>query len=241
MRITAIMTAYNEITFMPIKWEWCKKHNLELYVIDNMSTDGTWEWLQANGIPSHRFDTNGAFHLEWLQQEIIRTIHTIKPDWVIYHGADLFFQTPEGIRITIEKADARGYNLIAMECLTFYNTGEARQNPITSFKYFASQGNLVMIHKYGDDVRYLADDVRFTSTKNKCCIVEGCMINFGQTKTAEERESTLQRRKRAWELGLNASYGHHYVGGSKKKWLWDKKELTHISMSSHYGSYESIL
>lgn len=235
------MTAYNEMTFMPIKLDWCRRNDIDLYVIDNMSDDGTWEWLQSNGVASHRFDTQGAFHLEWLQQEIVKTLHDLKPDWVIYHGADLFFQTDGGIRATIERADSDGYNLIDMECLTFFNTGEQRNHPITSFRHFGSQGAITMIHKYYPDIVYKADDVRFSEHKNIRLSSDGVIINFGQTKRAQEREQTLSRRKRAWELGLNKNYGNHYTSGSDQNWIWDKIELQCIDTSKHLKYYESIL
>lgn len=236
------MTAYNELEFLPIKWDWCKRNGLDLYVIDNMSDDGTSEWLQSNGIPSHQFNTDGAFHLEWLQQEIIKTLNTLKPDWVIYHGADLFFQTDEGIRKTIERADKEGFNLIEMPCLTFYNTGEEREdNPINRYKYFANQGFLTMVHKYADDIRYMADDVRFTEQDNKLFTASGCMMNFGQTKTKEAREQTLARRRKAWEIGLPSNYGSHYNDGNVREWRWNKSELTNINDSQYLMYYESIL
>jgi hypothetical protein len=35
-------------------------------------------------------------------------------------------------------------------------------------------------------------------------------INFGHTKSRAERLETFERRKLAWERGLNKGYGNHY-------------------------------
>ena len=90
MRTLCILTIYNEIKFLPYKLQYCIDNNLDLYVIDNMSNDGSWEWLQENNIKSHRFDTDGMFYLKALQKEMVKTVHKEKPDWAIYNGCDLF-------------------------------------------------------------------------------------------------------------------------------------------------------
>ena len=228
------MTAFNEMKYLPIKLDWCRINDVELYVIDNMSDDGTWEWLQDNNVASHRFDTQGAFHLQWLQQEIERTINTLDADWVIYHGADLFFQTPEGIRATIEQADRDGYNLIEMECINIFNTGDAVH------EYYKTIGNITMIHKNIEGVHYFSDDVRFDND-NKKYLADGVIINFGLTKSAAEREQTFDRRKKAWELGLCENWGGHYTEGHDRGWIWDKQNLDYIVESKHYKHYLEFL
>lgn len=234
MRITAIMTAYNETTFLPIKLDWCRRHGLDLYVIDNYSDDGTWEWLQENNVASHRFDTQGAFHLEWLQAEIVRTLHILQPDWVIYDDADQFYQTDEGIRATIEQADEQGCNLIEMEFINILNTGDGEHN------YFNSPGKITKIHKYSSDILYTADNVSFEGDNRKC-FVDGVIINMGQIKTAEERNQTFERRKKAWELGLCRGWGTHYEGGNAINWLWDKADLEDIRLSKYYKFYAELI
>ncbi len=67
MQILTIMHVYNEGKMLPYTLQYQKAHDVPLYVIDNMSNDGTWEVLQEQGIASHRFDTGGAFHRKDLQ------------------------------------------------------------------------------------------------------------------------------------------------------------------------------
>ena len=58
-----ILTVWNEREYLPLKLEYCKQNKLEPYIIDNMSTDGSWEYLQENKVPSHRLDTGDSFDL----------------------------------------------------------------------------------------------------------------------------------------------------------------------------------
>ena len=89
MRVMCILTVWNEREYLPLKLEYCKQNKLEPYVIDNMSDDGSWEYLQDQGVKSHRVDTDGSFDLRILQDEIVdrrrerwvRPIQHIFPLW----------------------------------------------------------------------------------------------------------------------------------------------------------------
>ena len=91
------------------------------------STDGTWEYLQENKVPSHRLDTDDSFDLRVLQNDIVETIHREKPDWVIYNGCDLFPVTMEPLHDALSRLDSRGFNLAQIECVNFF-VGESYLN-----------------------------------------------------------------------------------------------------------------
>ena len=63
------MSTYNEIDYLPLKINWCRANGIQLYVCDNMSTDGTWEMLQREVIDSHQYDTNGMFSEVLMQKD----------------------------------------------------------------------------------------------------------------------------------------------------------------------------
>tara|TARA_B100000315_G_C14180540_1_gene408697 strand:- start:132 stop:455 length:324 start_codon:yes stop_codon:yes gene_type:complete len=105
MKVIGIQNIWNEIDYLPLKIKWCEKNNIEPYIIDNMSDDGSWEWLQKNNIPSHRFDTGGAFHLSKLNDEMTKTLHKIKPSWIIYMGCDEFFVGDKPLIKTFKQYD----------------------------------------------------------------------------------------------------------------------------------------
>jgi len=244
MKTLCILTAYNEIEYLPYKKNFCDHHNLDLYVIDNCSDDGTWEWLQDNKIPSHRFDTNDMFDLLALQKEILRTLHSLeeKPDWVIYNGVDLFPIVLPNLNEELARIDKEGFNLASIKCVGMFNTGEDRsKDPFNTFFYCSSNPGahrpLTMIHKYHPSISYNADDVKFSSLSNKSTLLNGIMINYGLSKSFEEREVTYLRRKKAWDAGINPHcWGHHYNQGHNKKWIWDKNTLTDIR-STEYAEH----
>jgi glycosyltransferase involved in cell wall biosynthesis len=232
MKILAICTVYNELDYIPLKAAWCRANGLELYVIDNMSTDGTWEWLQKNGIASHRFDTAGEFHLVKLQEEMTKTIHRIKPDWVIYHGADLFFSTFMPLNKMIAIYDEKGFNRLAMQYAQVCFTGEERVVPFNPFSNFVygSQGKVYsFIGKYHPELKLQGDGLNFPDISEVQIV--GVIANYGHTKERERREETVKRREKAWANGLAANLGRHYKR-APETWQWAKEMLTDLRKSS---------
>ena len=49
----------------------------------------------------------------------------------------------------------------------------------------------------------------------------GVMINYGGCKPAEEQEAKLDRRRKAWEIGLGRNVGKHFEAGKKKGWVYE--------------------
>ena len=208
-----------------------------------MSNDGTWEYLQKNKIKSHRVNTNESFDLIALQKEIVKTLHKEKPDWVVYNGADLFFQTdgPKTLYEHIISADAEGINLLEMSCIYMYNTGEdtSKFNPFNTYFYYRPFMTITMIHKYHKDVHYHADRVDVPNPKKKR--LPGVIINFGQAKTLEEREDTFKRRKKAWDSGkLHKDLGGHYREGKILNWVWEKNSLIDIRTSKFAKYFKEL-
>jgi len=240
MRVLCILTVWNEINYLPLKLEYCKQNKLEPYFIDNMSDDGTWEWLQENNIPSHRIDTNGSFDLRRLQDEIVKTIHKLKPDWAIYNGCDLFPVTLNPLADELEKLDSQGYNTAWINCINFFNTGEDNSNfdPFNTYFHYGSISRFKMIHKYNPILRYLADDVSFPG--QKAGELDGIMINYGNTKNKEERQKTLARRRKAWSEGEPRGHGTHYLEGERRGWVWNKEELNDIRKTKYYPYVQKL-
>ena len=234
MRVMCILTVWNEREYLPLKLEYCKQNKLEPYVIDNMSDDGSWEYLQDQGVKSHRVDTDGSFDLRILQDEIVDTIHREKPDWVIYNGCDLFPVTIEPLHDSLSRLDRRGFNLAQIECVNFFNTGEERGgfDPFNTYFHYGDVNKFNMIHKYNPVLRYLADDVSFPG--QRLGIIEGVMINYGNTKDEESRAETLERRRKAWRNGEPPGHGSHYLEGERNKWIWPKGDLVDVRETKYW-------
>jgi hypothetical protein len=158
----------------------------------------------------------------------------------VYNGCDLFPVTLTPLYDEIEKLDKRGYNTAWIECINFFNTGEERKgfDPFNTYFYYDSVRRFKMIHKYNTVLQYCADDVSFPG--QRIGNINGVMINYGDTKTKEERAETLKRRKKAWLTGMPLAHGAHYIDGEKNNWVWDKNELNDVRESKYYPYIQKL-
>lgn len=221
MQILTIMHVYNERKMLPYTLHYQKAHDIPLYVIDNMSNDGTWEYLQEQGIPSHRFDTGGAFHLTKLHDEVLRVADAQQPHWFIYRGCDLFWSVAS-IRMIIEQSDRLGYTRIETEAYHVYRKGYAGM--FYDCEYVRRVDNWVgLVAKHGPAMEIRGDSIRRNGGTRR---VSAPFYNFGFTKPKEEREETFERRQKAWEEGLPLELGYHYRREKEAGWEgWNVKHI----------------
>lgn len=234
MRVLMICFVYNEIKYLPHTIDYYQKNGCEIYIIDNYSSDGTWEWLQENNIPSHRIDTNESFDLRILQQEIVNTLPKLKPDWVVYAGADLYFIAGTRLKDYIERVDSMGYNQLSMMCWSAFNTSEKHGVPLPLYYYYALPWrHVTMISRYNTSYIMNGDNVMIDEAS--CYPGKHCMaINYGACKPREEQEIKLKRRRIAWENGMSVKQGKHFLTGEKLKWIYDRKNLTDLRKVPEY-------
>lgn len=229
MRILATTFVYNERKYLPAWVNYYRSLGCEIFVLDNFSDDGTYEWLKEQNIPCDRIDTGGAFELQKLQQALMIHIARIKPDWVIYAGADLYLATYGGLVRTIEEANFNGYNLLELQHYEVMNTGEDHNTPLQNYYFYCTKlKRLRMVGKYGPGFRILADEIIQDVSGAKIFHSSGILVNYGMCKTREEREKTFERRRKAWAEGMHAGWGTHYEPASKRNWIWSKSELVDI-------------
>jgi len=97
MRILACGVVWNEIDILPYLLKYLKAQGVDVFIFDNDSTDGTWEYLQDNKIKCERLSSGGKFSLVQFIKKMTAKWHELKPDWCIYLDADEFpltFQFP---------------------------------------------------------------------------------------------------------------------------------------------------
>jgi len=236
-----ICFVYNEVKYLSHTIKYYQDNGCEIYVIDNFSTDGTWEWLQENRIPSHRVNTNESFDLRILQREIIKTLPRLKPDWVIYAGADLYYIAWTQLKDYIEKVESMGYNQLSMTCWSAFNTGEKHGTPLPSRYFYAAPWKpIVMISKYNETYDMNGDNVMIAGSR----IYEArhaMAINYGACKPANEQEIKLQRRKKAWAEGMRPQQGVHFLKGKKRGWIRSKMELKDLRKVPEYKYIQKIV
>ena len=214
---------YNELPYISDVIKYYKSQGLEIYIIDNMSTDGTYEWLIENNIECSRFNTNESFDLSLLQKELERILHIKKPDWFVYAGADLYYVFDKTVNETLKEADNLGFNQVRAACYGALNTGENFKTPLyKNYFYGRFYKDLIMISKYHPELKMNGDDI-YTPNANAIKL-PGIMVNYGACKPIEEQKEKLQRRQKAWDNGLSRQTGKHFKSGSLVNWTWEKED-----------------
>jgi len=239
MKILVIYFVYNEIKYLPENIQFWKKQGVKVYVIDNYSNDGTWEWLVENNIPCHRFSTNDSFDLKALQSEASNVVNQIKPDWVIMGAADLYYIADNGMKETLTYLESKGYNQVELMCWMMKSTGEAFALPFWNNFYYGDRWTrLVMISKYYEGLRFEADKIVINNPK--IAFIDGIVVNYGGCKPIAEMEVKLARRKKAWENGLNKDWGHHYRDDKAKGWVFKKHELDDVRTHADFKYFKKL-
>jgi glycosyltransferase involved in cell wall biosynthesis len=239
MKILAIAFAYNEIKYIAEMVNYYRSQGCDLNIVDNCSTDGTFQWLQAHGVRTRQKDTNQTFDLKTLQRCLVNDINAVKPDWVVYTGIDIYYIFDGTIREVIEEADRKGFNMISVQYFNMYNTGEQSNGSMKDTYFFARKfKRLYMIAKYQNPFGFEADSIQIKN--RKIYDAPGVFINYGNCKPFDERETTYGRRKRAWDAGLDRNYGVHYLEGRTKGWIWKRSELIDIRETEYYKYIQKI-
>lgn len=222
-KVLAITFVYNERAYIEDAIKYYQRQGCGIYIIDNMSDDGTWEWLQENNIMSQQIDTNDAFHLDILQQRMIDVLHVIQPDWFVWFAPDMFhvFDTP--IVDTITAASECGFNQIKSPCYCFKNTGETEVGKFWDIYHYAKPDyRVTLISKYCSQIQISGDSIFYPNANP---IKAGIILEYGACKPREIMEAKLARRRKAWQMGLNPGYGKHYLIGEQNNWIGNASTL----------------
>ena len=66
------------------------------------------------------------------------------------------------------------------------------------------------------------------------------MINYGNTKTKEQREETLKRRRKACSNVEPPGHGSHYLEGERNNCIWPKEQLTDVRDSKYWKYVQKL-
>lgn len=239
MRILYITFVYNELAYLPDAIKYYNNQGCDIYIIDNYSNDGTYEWLIENNIKCNRFDTNESFDLTLLQKELTRVLRVEKPDWVVYGSADLYYVFNKTIKNTIMYAEKLGCNQISVPCYGALNTGEKFNTPLyKNYFYGKYYKDLEMISKYDKDIQMNGDNIIIPSIKTYNA--PGIMVNYGACKPIAEQKIKLKRRQKAWDNGLSVRTGKHFKWGEAHNWAWNKEEYLNFHRCEHKEYFKKL-
>jgi glycosyltransferase involved in cell wall biosynthesis len=240
MKISVCLFVYNERKYLPAFLDYYRRQGCDFIIIDNMSNDGTYEYLVKEKVNVSRLDTGGAFQLRLLQDALMKEIAKVKPDWVVYTGADLYYSFVKSIRETIMELHIAGYNQMKVQLASAMNTGEKMKKTLqNTYFYGIIQKDLIMISKYTDGFYIVADSIQLKAPKVRK--VEGLVINYGACKPIREQRIKLQRRQKAWDEGMHKGWGTHYIEHEKRKWIWRKDELVYFPNTEIWKYIQKIM
>jgi len=118
MKIIGMIPVYNDEDFIEEVLEHLISQEVPLVVLDNGSTDGTYEickkFLGKGILNLHQFKTD-RFKVELVHRILYDMALLHSPDWVIRSDSDEILETgvqDHTLKQGIEQADAEGYNLI---------------------------------------------------------------------------------------------------------------------------------
>lgn len=213
MTILFLMCSYNELPLLKLKHTYCHQNGLQMFIIDNMSNDGSLEYLEHYDIPHTSIDTDGCFDLRPLLAEMNVQLHRIKPDWFIYEGMDVFPVFRTSIRDCIKHAELNGFNVLSMPQILIFETGEGKNNnPFTNhFKYRVRYEQMALIAKYTDRVFITPDYINYIDEPCRYFICDGALFEAHFFNTPEKRADVFARRRKAWKNGMPSNWGTHYL------------------------------
>ena len=68
----------------------------------------------------------------------------------------------------------------------------------------------------------------------------GNNVAFMDSQTKEEREETLERRRKAWANGEPPGHGSHYLEGERNNWIWPIEDLTDIRETKYWKYVQKL-
>jgi hypothetical protein len=251
MKIILFQCLYNELALLPYKLQYAKEQEFDaVYSLDNMSSDGSWEYLQANGCPGERFNTQGIFSLAKLNAQYTAAVHKLKPDWAVIAGMDMFYyvRRHRTLRSFIELADAQGFNTIDFaHIFNFFYTGDENDHfdPRTQYFFYKDKVDLPiqLAFKYHADLEI---DGERLAAPNRQILQHDELVTLHywlRSDWRQRKEAELARRTLAWEKKMDLIYwGAHYKSlVERQPDTWPKSELKDIRDTWIWNEYLTLL
>lgn len=148
MKIVCMLPVFNNVDFIEEVIEHLLSQGLNLVILDDGSTDGTFEICKKY---SNRDDVEllQVIHKGWQNIKIIRTLYHMallkSPNWVIRSDSDEVLESgmkDMTLRDAIIKVDSEGNNIIQFDCFEFFltdNDDKSTSKITDKIKYYSWQ------------------------------------------------------------------------------------------------------
>lgn len=157
MRVVAFIPAYNEADII----DWCLKHLLmhgvTPFVLDNWSTDGTYEIARRAGVIVDRWPDAPTEYFDWLgmlQHIGFLATQAMQADWFMLNGADQFVESNiagESFVEACRRVQREGYNAIGFDMFNYFPTDDGWDGSVSPLDYFTAYH---INERSGDNVVY---------------------------------------------------------------------------------------
>lgn len=150
-RVVALISTYNEIDVIEPVIKHLLQNKIDVYIIDNWSTDGTFEksqnYINEGVIGVERWPKSGPLDTyAWtgILERKEELSAEIQADWFIHHDADEIRESPwENIKLrdAIYFVNSQGFNAIDFTVLNFppidntYQSGSSLKDHFTHFRF----------------------------------------------------------------------------------------------------------
>jgi glycosyltransferase involved in cell wall biosynthesis len=131
LRVVALLAVYNEERFIEGCLEHLARNGIEVYLLDNCSTDDTVgiaeRYLGRGLIGIEQIPRHGVFSLRAQLEREQQLSDELDADWFIHVDADERHLAPAGstsLRDALQEVDRRGYNAVHFQEFTFVPTRE---------------------------------------------------------------------------------------------------------------------
>jgi len=257
--VVAIMAVYNESDVIVRSIKKLLAQGIDVYIIDNWSTDGTYE-VVADTFGSElagleRFPEAGPienFDLHSLLKRKEEIAKALRADWFIHCDADEIRYSPwhgVSLRDAIYRVDQEGYNAINHTVVEFHPTDNGFGRDADFEKYFqyfsfgAQQADFVRVNAWKNSGQL----VSLAATGGHQIIFEGrsiypykFLIKHYPVRSQEHgaRKVFLERRGRYLPAAKARGWHFHYDHlRESHRFLADPSALTWFDSERFYGDY----
>ncbi len=166
----AVMTAYNERDIIERSIEHLLVQGLDVHVVENWSTDGTYEIVQRlaqayPGVSCERFPEvqpkTSTYEWQALLQRVQQIAASTEHEWVLHNDADEFRQSPwKGVtlRDALSFVGTLGYNAVDFTVLEFRATRDGYDGTVAPDQFFGD-------FDFGDFSSYLVQVKGWRTTR----------------------------------------------------------------------------
>lgn len=234
INVLAIVPCFNEVDIIKTTIDNLLSQNIDVYVIDNWSTDGSWKELQTyNNVTVERFPATPDTDYNWtgILNRIDEVAANSNYDWVLHVDADEQIDSPipgMSVKNFISIADNFGADLIDFVNIAFRPFEESNALPnFWQFSNYPADRNLHRAWKNKKQTVGLSSHGGHTiPTLNKKFPFTLILKHYPLRSPTQAKNKIFKNRLPRFSQEKKKGWHVHYdVFNEAHKFLWDKSVL----------------